>query len=795
MLLLPVRYEAQLAAEPNAETRRCYVLETDRGEDRWVLEDLCRRQGWPLPQAPAAGLFTVWRARGWFSRRSVPRDLSELGAWLEAAEEVEVLPVAIFWGRAPSRDHSWIKLWFSEDWGLSGRVRRVFRVLVHGRDVLVKVGDPISVTELASEDDPEHKRAQRKLGRMLRVYFQQQRSATVGPDLSHRRLLLEEVLQSPLVVEAVRREVRGKARATETRVRARAARYAREIAADYSYPMVRMLDRVLAWLWNRLYSGIEVEHLAGLADIEAGAEVVYVPCHRSHIDYLLLGFVIFRQGLAPPHTAAGINLNFPLIGSVLRRGGAFFIRRSFQGNALYAAVFRSYLRQILERGFPVKYFIEGARSRTGKLLKPKLGLLLMTVEAYMANRSRPIVFVPVYFGYEKLIEGPTFLGELRGRRKRRETLGGFLRSLQALRGRFGQVQVSFAQPIALEAMLDSVRPDWRDATLEEHFRPEWVGQVVAQLGDRILTAINEAAVVNSVSLVALVLLCTPKEAIVEVELKAQLELYLELFDRARYSKRAVCSVASAEAAIRQSESLGWLERKRHPLGDILRMHERTAILASYFRNNIVHLFVLPGLLAAAFANRNHLTWREVEGLVANLHACLRKELYLSPGTLARRLKALRDAMEELGLLEQRNDTWASNPSTAAQLELCAQIVRPFLERYYLGVAVLLGQGSGRLRRVDFIARCSEAAEQLALIYSLHSPDLFQTGLFDNLVSYLEERGVLSQSSQGVLSFETAMLDELANMLGKVLPPQLRRTLLNLAGTASLNPSSAVAGSR
>jgi glycerol-3-phosphate O-acyltransferase len=211
------------------------------------------------------------------------------------------------------------------------------------------------------------------------------------------------------------------------------------------------------------------------------------------------------------------------VGSVLRRGGAFFIRRSFQGDALYAAVFRGYFRTILARGFPVEYFVEGTRSRTGRLLTPKLGMLTMTAEAFLVDPARSIVFVPVYFGYEKLLEGQSFVGELRGQRKRKETLTGFLRSLKALRGRFGRVQVSFGAPIALADVLDRERPDWRDISLEEPFRPEWLTRAVRSLGDRIMTSINEAAQINSVNLVSLVTLCMPKQAIVEVELKTQLD--------------------------------------------------------------------------------------------------------------------------------------------------------------------------------------------------------------------------------------------------------------------------------
>jgi glycerol-3-phosphate O-acyltransferase len=132
-----------------------------------------------------------------------------------------------------------------------------------------------------------------------------------------------------------------------------------------------------------------------------GHEIVYVPCHRSHIDYLLLSYIIIRKGLTPPHIAAGANLNLPLVGSLLRRGGAFFLRRSFKGEPLYAAVFHEYLHLMLARGFPIEYFIEGGRSRSGRMLTPKAGILGMTVQSFIREHARPLLFVPVYIGYEK----------------------------------------------------------------------------------------------------------------------------------------------------------------------------------------------------------------------------------------------------------------------------------------------------------------------------------------------------------------------------------------------------------
>lgn len=805
-----VRYELQFADERPAGERTCFVLETQRVEYRWVLEDVCERESWSGPvdlgakgaAALANRVWTLRRAPRWFGRRAPPRDVAELEPLLtraRAGTPVEFVPVAIFWGRAPAREKSWLKLLLSETWGVTGRIRRMLAVLTHGRDVFVKVGRPIRAADVfddETEPGGDEEVAARRLARLMRVYFQQQRTATVGPDLSHRRLLLEEVLTSAPVVEAVRREVRAGTSGGEARVRARARRYAKEIAADYSYPVVRVLDRLFGWVWNRLYEGIDVRHLDGLAALPPDSEIVYVPCHRSHVDYMLLSYVIYRHGRPPPHIAAGVNLNLPVVGSILRRGGAFFIRRSFQNNALYTAVFRGYLRAILAKGFPVKYFIEGTRSRTGRLLPPKLGLLAMTIQAYVADRERPIVFVPVYIGYEKLVEGQTYVRELAGYRKRKESLAGFVRSLGALRSRFGRVQLSLGEPIALDALLDEVHPAWQDETPVEPFRPPWATAAAERLAGRIMTSINEAAALNAVNLTALVVLAMPKQTIVEVELEQQLELYLELSRCAPYADRTGACTLGAREIIAQCEALGWLGRRRDALGDVLEMDERTAVLATYYRNNVVHVFALPALVAALFNNRTTLEKPRIDALLGQLYPCLRTELFLrlAPEELPEAADRQLGALSELGLLRPDGTKWLRPDGStleAAQLKLTAEIVQPFLERYYLGAAVL--QRGEALRRREFVRRCSDAAERLSMIYSLNSPDLFNSALFDNLAAHFASAGIVEHKPGAALAVDRERLDEFAASVGFVLRPQLRRTLSNLAGLAAGRRSGTDAG--
>jgi len=325
--------------------------------------------------------------------------------------------------------------------------------------------------------------------------------------------------------------------------------YVMEIAADISYPTIRVILRFLRWLWNRIYDGIELNHIQRLRDVAKEKVLVYVPCHRSHFDYMLLSYICYVEGLQPPHIAAGINLNLPVLGPILRRGGAFFLRRTFKGNRLYAAVFDAYVYQILVRGYSIEYFVEGGRSRTGRLLEPKGGLLAMTVGSYIQDPKRPVVFVPIYFGYEKLIEGGSFISELGGAEKRKESLVGLIRSIKALRENFGRVYVNIGEPIELDALLDGIRPDWRETASNNGERPSWLNEAVDKLGQEIMSGINATAAVTPISLLASVLLATPKQKIGAIELSSQLQLSLNLLNQFRFSNSVTLPDMSPEEII------------------------------------------------------------------------------------------------------------------------------------------------------------------------------------------------------------------------------------------------------
>ncbi len=773
----------------------CYVLETGGLADTLALERVCERLGLPSPSAPLAvgelrepSLVVLRRMEGFFLRRKRATTSMRLKRLVEAAlenrgSELQLVPVAIYWGRAPDKESSWFKLLFLENWQVIGRTRKFFATIVHGRNTLLRFGEPLALGAII-EGGGEPELAWRKVSRILRVHFRRRRTATLGPDLSHRRTLVNHVLRDPAVRQAIAAEA-GDRRAMLERTNYRARRYAEEIAAHISYPTIRFIERFLSWLWNRIYDGIVLNNVERLHEVASDHELVYVPCHRSHFDYLLLGYIVYHQGLSIPHTAAGINLNMPVIGSILRRGGAFFLRRSFKGNRLYAAVFNAYLHQILSRGHSIEYFVEGGRSRSGRLLPAKGGMLSMTVNSFLHMPRRPIVFVPVYFGYEKLMEGDSFISELGGAEKQKESLFGLLRSVRALRENFGQVYVNIGEPLSLETLLDEMNPDWRQAPFGEGEKPAWLEQAIRTLGERVMQRINAAAAATPVSLLASVLLSTPKQTMGELELERQLQFCLDLLARFPYADTVTWPARSPQEIIAHGEHMKLVERTPHPLGDVLHMRERQAVLMTYFRNNVLHLFAIPASIACCFIQGRRLEHTELQRLVRLIYPFMQRELCLKwrLEEIDEVTTAGIDALVDLEILTRSRDglTLIRPPAGSArafQLLMLGQSIVPMLQRFYVVIALLFRNGSGTLTRIQLENLCQQTAERLSMIYGLHSPDFFDKSLFRDFIATLRRQDVLRTNEAGLLEFDEDM-NRIGDDARLVLAEEIRHSILSL----------------
>ena len=645
---------------------------------------------------------------------------------------------------------------FSESWAIIGRFRKLMSIVIHGRNNLLQFTHAISLRQALADqawDDLDRRLLESMDERLIQL-----RRAIIGPDLSHRRTLVSELLRSVPVKRAIVATAKEEGINKEDAL-ARARKYADELAANYSANSIKVFSAILSSVWNKLYDGIEIGNMDCLQQVVQQNGVIYVPCHRSHIDYLLLSYVLYTNSLVPPHIAAGINLNLPLVGPFLRSSGAFFMRRSFKDNPLYSAVFREYLHSNFVRGVSVEYFVEGGRSRTGRMLSPRPGMLQMTVRSYLRDSNMPLVFVPVYIGYEKLIESKTYIKELSGKEKKKESVIGMARSFLSLRGSFGKVYLNFGEPIHLSEELNRFQPDWKTQNYDTDYRPDWLNSMVNILGHRIVTRINEATAVNPINLVAQALLCMPKHAMGEAELIEYVDILLTLLKALPYSEFVTLSDMTARETVAYVERTGTIVRLRHEMGDILMIEDSQSVLMTYYRNNVLHLSVLPALVASCFLNGRELRDAQVKHLAREIYPFMRRELRLNieDKDLDDALdKAIR-AMLDIGLLvRQRNARELCRPVStsleATQLRVLAQTVRPMLERYYIGVFILKQAGSGQITLQDLETKMQSMAKRISLLFELNSPDYFDKALCKHFTDSLSIQGLTTLDENEKLVF-------------------------------------------
>ncbi|NCH54324.1 glycerol-3-phosphate 1-O-acyltransferase PlsB [Cronobacter muytjensii] len=688
--------------------------------------------------------------------------------------DVQMVPVSVMFGRAPGRE----KGVENPPLRMLNGIQKFFAVSWLGRDSFVRFSPPVSLRRMATEHGTD-KRIAQKLARVARMHFARQRLAAVGPRLPARQDLFHKLLSSKAIARAVEDEARTK-KISHEKAQQNAVALMEEIAADFSYEAIRITDRVLGFTWNRLYQGINVHNAERVRQLaHDGHEIVYVPCHRSHMDYLLLSYVLYHQGLVPPHIAAGINLNFWPAGPIFRRLGAFFIRRTFKGNKLYSTVFREYLGELFSRGYSVEYFVEGGRSRTGRLLDPKTGTLSMTIQAMLRGGTRPITLVPIYIGYEHVMEVGTYAKELRGATKEKESLLQMLRGLSKLRN-LGQGYVNFGEPLPLITFLNQHVPEWRDAIDPiEAVRPAWLTPTVNEIAAQLMVRINNAGAANAMNLCCTALLASRQRSLTREQLTEQLECYLSLLRNVPYAPDATVPDATATQLIEHALQMNKFEVEKDTIGDIIILPREQAVLMTYYRNNIMHMLVLPSLIAAIVTQHRRVSREAVQQQVELLFPMLKAELFLrwEKEEVAAVVDALINEMAQQGLI-LADDVWLQvNPARSRTLQLLAAGVRETLQRYAITFWLLSANPS--INRGTLEKESRTVAQRLSVLHGINAPEFFDKAVFSTLVLTLRDEGYISDTGDA----EPAETMKVYQMLAELMTSDVRLTIESAAALA------------
>lgn len=693
-------------------------------------------------------------------------DLLELHKF-DSELDVQVIPTTVLWGRKPGKE-SQQKPYLQS---LNGP-QKAKAMLLAGRDCLVRISPVVSLRYMADSHGTDTSIAH-KLARVARIHFSRQKLAASGPNLPSRQALFDRLMQSKAIEKAIEDEAKAKNIPIE-KARKEAQAIMDEIAADFSYSLIKNGERLLGWLWNRIYQGLNITNAATVRKLaQDGHEIVYVPCHRSHMDYLLLSYVLYREGMVPPHIAAGINLNFFPAGPIFRRGGAFFIRRSFKGNKLYSTIFREYLAELFAKGYSVEYFSEGGRSRTGRLLQAKTGMLAMTIQAMLRGLNRPVTLVPVYIGYEHVMEVATYAKELRGKRKEKENASLVLRTIRKLRN-FGQGYVNFGEPIPLNQYLNEQAPEWtKDIDPMGSSKPQWLNPVVNDLATKMMTHINDAAATNALTLCATALLASRQRALSRDSLVNQIDCYLSILKNVPYSSTYTVPQDDAESLVKHAESLDKFMLEADSMGDIVSLDRNQSILMTYYRNNIIHLLALPSLIAQMLVRHQQLSLAQIQQNVALVYPFLKQELFLSveQENLAELTEAYIEELASQGLVTINSEQQVSiNTANSQVLVLLGRTITETLQRYSIALNLLVA--NPELGKSDLELKSQDIAQRLGRLHGINAPEFFDKGVFSALFTTLKQQAYLDVDG----NCDSAKSEQLASLLYSMLYPEVRLTI-------------------
>ena len=645
-----------------------------------------------------------------------------------SAQAILLVPQTFVWSKqAGTASPSMLDLLFGPvQW--PGRVRVFCQFLLNYRDAKLRSGEPFNLHEfLEKNPDLTDSEAADKVRYALLRRMERDRAVIIGPMKKTTARIQDELLRSPRVRTHIEQYAAEKD-ISYTKAEGIALKQLQKLCAKQSLFVVDLMHRFLTWVWSKMYDGVVIdkEGIERLREASRDASLVLLPSHKSHIDYLVLSDMLYGNALMPPLIAAGENLSFWPIGILLRRGGAFFIRRSFQDDSLYPALVEAYVRKLIAEGFSIEFFLEGGRSRTGKALPPKYGLLSMVFDSALKLRGTKVKLVPISIGYERIIEERSFVHELSGGDKQSENVGDLIKSSSILRSKWGRLYVQFGEIIDFDDVREELmRRAGSEFPGEETITPDRQRNAVRALAHKVMYSINEVTVVTPAALVATALLSHQKRGMTRASLLTACQDLLATLDV--MDARIAHQLRIGDARIREDtidEALHLFLDARliiaHDTGPepIYTIDSERRIALEYYQNTIIHFFVPRALIAAALLVDMD-QWVDIARLndrVQQLSRLFKHEfIYRTDATFDEIFEdALRD-MDKDGEVEVREGyAQASEGAMRHRLERYAMMLQTFFESYLLalrGAEIIL---DGPIPKKEWYKRTLALGQQMYL---------------------------------------------------------------------------------
>lgn len=765
-----------------------------------TLNYFTRRRAWPNPfqdgyflkilqERRASVLFLVdqvgFRHRFLRPREDPIRHLLELQTRLDFP--IFLVPQMIMYSRDPSRESKGLLDLFFGDRENPGKLRKLGLCLFKAKRAVVEMAEPISLQEVlaGAAGNASLRELAQDLRRDLIARLDLKRRMVTGPVIKSREEFLELTLTDPGLTRFMEQLAETEKKKL-SKVKKTAQDYFWEISADFNVFLVNIMERLVRWLSRNLFDGIvfDAEGFEKVREAGQKGTLIFVPCHKSHLDYVILNYYIYLHNMHPPRVAAGKNLAFWPLSWIFRDSGAFFIRRRIHGAKLYAEVLFTYIKTLIKTGHNLEFFIEGGRSRTGKLVLPKMGLLNMILRAYKEGVTQDLWLVPTFIGYDQVLEEKAYLQELEGQSKETESVGQLVRARKFLRKRYGRAYIQFSEPISLNHYL-AQNPQYN---LEE---PEAIRKLSLELSFKTIQAINQVSVVTPFALVCAALLTYPRKGVYRRELFRIIQVLYDYLKERRV--RQADSLEKLPEAVEETLSLCESRKLITPiereegLTDELGLggysiDESKRPLLEYYKNNILHFFLPASMTSLAILGGQVFEFdrQQIIKDVNFLKDLFKYEFIYEDVDSESEVEQTLSYFASRGVavgLDREGNRYTLSASGLKELAYFANLLYNYLESYWIVFRSIKYLQKKPRSEKEFLKRIHSIGHKLHKLGEVERSEALSEANFKNALKFFGERGIITKripEGKGATTFSPPSDEDIKDYYGRQLARFLRR---------------------
>jgi glycerol-3-phosphate O-acyltransferase len=714
-----------------------------------------------------AGMLSLVSKKG-FYRRFIKAKTDPIQYLIELQKTTErsvyIIPQLMFFSKNPHRSIPTLTdiLFGPED--NPGRMRRLFGLFKNPGRVFFEVSEPVNLKTYLQDDSIRNQPVEYQslvLRRNLLVQLNRHRQTITGPILKTRQELKESILTGRRFQEFMGKYATSRDTPIHE-VRKKADGYIEEIAAGYNPVYIKIFSALVGWIIRTMFDGVTINNnaLNRVKRLALKGPLILIPCHKSHIDYLILSYLLYHNNMPVPLVAAGKNLSFWPMGPIFRSGGAFFIRRSFRGAVLYSKVFAEYVYKLLEEGHNIEQFIEGGRSRTGKLLMPKLGLLSILLNAYKSGACQDMIIVPIYIGYDRVLEEKSYLQELEGGQKEPETLKGVLKARKFLKKRYGKIYIQIDDPLSMNELIAKF------GTPLAEMKPKEQNILVRNLGYRIINAINRSAVVTAYGLLAGAILNCGRDRFSYSQIRSIVEAYLNY-------------LATQEAKLADTLMLDHVRAIQHALDAFVQSKfiepgskekdmpysQRSYLIKAsrrpfleYYKNNCIAFFIPAAFTALAILEKDafqfsasdlHDNYKFLQNLFKFEFAY---DIDKAPEFYVR--KSIKAFIDDAILMPHQTipDTYNVTSSGFRKLRLYSNFLKTYFESYWIVLGFFKNNSQDSVKAKDRLKKIEASGKHMYKRHEIDYAEALSKVSYQNAIDYFTNKGIKGSDSAEKIEF-------------------------------------------